>query len=559
MIVASYIAKFLRDHGVTQVFGFDGSMMLKIADEIDLLDGIEYLQNFHEQASAFAADAYGRTKNTMGVALVTSGPGAINSLAGCGDAYLDSIPLLIITGNDRLSHINSNPGVRLNGFQDLDIVSVARPITKYAVQITDPAKLAYELEKAVFLANEGRKGPVLIDVPMDIQFAEVPEDMEHYDITNNIPEVAVCTIEAVCQELYAAKRPVIIAGGGIQVANARAELEQFVDATNIPVVTTLNGHGATGLSLGASGFYGLPEANLALYYADVILALGTRFGEQQCGKFSDKYTRGKIIHVDIDEKEFNRALSAYLEVWADVREFLARMNYTVVPEKLANFDEWYSHICGFGEKYNHLLRVNSNALDPLRVVEYIGLSVPDDTIFTNDVGQNTMWVCQGLRPRGTQRLLTSSGYASMGFSVPAAIGAKTALPEHTVVSFSGDGGFQMNLQELQYVKLHKLNIKFVVFNNNTLGMMREVQRIYYNNNFVGSNEQAFSCVDLEKLAQVYDLEYLAVNSELDFSMLEEFLSHHRAGIIDCRLPIDTYVKNWNEFMQEHPEAFTYEV
>lgn len=559
MIVASYIAKFLRDHGVNQIFGFDGSMMLKIADEIDLLDGIEYLQNFHEQGSAFAADGYGRAKNTMGAALVTSGPGAINALAGCGDAYLDSIPLLIITGNDRLSHMITNPGVRLNGFQDLDIVSVAKSITKYAVQIIDPAKLAYELEKAFFIANDGRKGPVLIDVPMDIQFAEVPDNMEHYKGITSVPNILPDIIDDVCGELYAAQRPVIIAGGGIQTANAQKELEEFVRKTNIPVVTTLNGHGATGLALGASGFYGLPEANLALHYADVVLSMGTRFGEQQCGKFPDKYTRGKIIHVDVDEKEFNRALTAYMKVQGDVKEFLVKLNAYIDVKCLNNFDGWYDQIYKWRERYGKVLHNNTVGLDPLNVVEHIGLTVPDDTIFTNDVGQNTMWVCQGLRPRGTQRLLTSSGYASMGFSLPAAIGAKTAFPDRTVVSFSGDGGFQMNLQELQYVKLRGLNIKFVVFNNNTLGMMREVQRIYYNNNFVGSNEKEFACVDLEKLSRVYDLEYFELKSEEDFPALDEFLNHSKAGIVDCRLPIDTYVKNWNEFMQEHPEAFADEL
>lgn len=559
MIVATYIAKFLREYGVKHVFGFDGSMMLKVADEISLLEGIEYLQGFHEQASSFAADAYGRVTNGMGVALVTSGPGAVNALAGCADAYMDSIPLLIIAGNDRLTHIAANPGVRLNGFQDLDIVSMAKPITKYAVQIKNPECIAYELEKAVHIANAGRKGPVLVDVPMDIQFAQVPDEIPHYEPQDNLPEIASEVIAKVCHELYTAKRPVIIAGGGVQTAGAAGELGRFVKCSQIPLVTTLNGHDASGLAVGAAGFYGLPEANLALHYADVVCAFGCRFGERQASKFIDKYTNAKIIHIEVDEREFDRVLPAFLKVKGDVKEFLEKLNEGLDTSRLHDYEHWHDRIRGWREKYRHMLHNNLEGIDPLRVVEHIGKMMPEDAIFTNDVGQNTMWVCQGLIPRGTQRLLTSSGYASMGFSLPAAIGAKTACPDRHVIAFSGDGGFQMNLQELQYVKLRKLDIKILVFNNNTLGLMREVQRIYYNHNYVGSNEQEFACVDLEKLSAVYDLGYFRLEAENNFPALDEFLQNGRAGIIDCRLPIDTYVKNWNEFMQEYPEAFHEEV
>lgn len=556
MIVAKYIAEFLKGKGVTHVFGYDGSMMLKIADEISLMDGIDFYQGFHEQASAFAADAYGRVLHKMGVVLVTSGPGAVNALAGCADAFLDSIPLMIITGQDRLTHIESNPGVRLNGFQDLNIVSVAAPITKYAVQITNAAQIAYELEKSYHIANEGRKGPVLVDVPMDVQFEEVPENIEHFVPPKDAGYVLTDEmVEAVCREMYRAKRPAIIAGGGIQTADAFEELLEFVMRTDIPVVTTLNGHDACPLSLGSSGFYGVPEANLALHNADLLIAFGTRFGEQQAGKFTEEYTNAKLIHIDVDEKEFGRVFSPYLSIHADVREVLKKLNSCIIDEQIPKYAAWKMRIRHWKEKYRDAIHVNRSGIDPLRLVEYVGLHCPENAIFTNDVGQNTMWVCQGLLPQGTQRLLTSSGYASMGFSVPAAIGAKMARPDCTVVSFSGDGGFHMNIQELQFVKLHRLDIKFVVFNNNTLGMMREVQRIYYHNNYVGSNEKEFTCVDLEKAAALYDMDYLMLLDESDFAGVVDVLKGNRATIVDCRLPQDTYVRNWNEFMEAHPEEF----
>lgn len=554
MTVARYIAEFLKDKGIKHVFGYDGSMMLKIADEISRLDGIGFYQGFHEQASSFAADAYGRILHTTGVVLVTSGPGGINALAGCADAYLDSIPLMVITGQDRLTHIEANPGVRLSGFQDLDIVSVAQPITKYSVQIKNASQTAYELEKAWYIASSGRKGPVLIDVPMDIQFEEVPDEMPRFKSNVSNFTIDPDIINRICDEIYKAKKPMIIAGGGIHTADADKLLRKFIEVTGIPVVTTLNGHDACSLSLGSSGFYGLPEANLALRHADLLIALGTRFGERQAGKYVREYTDAKIIHVDIDEKEFGRVLPSYITVKADLKMVLQELCSVIEKNKISAFTEWKARIAGWQEKYKDYLHANSKGIDPLNIVAYIGDHMSDDAIFTNDVGQNTMWVCQGLKPKGRQRLLTSSGYASMGFSLPAAIGAKMAAPEREVVSFSGDGGFHMNLQELQFVKLRSLNIKFVVFNNNTLGMMRDVQRVYYNNNYVGSNTDEFTCVDLKKVAYLYDMDYMAVSSEREFNDMDDLLKSDRAAIIDCRLPIDTYVKNWNEFMSTYPEA-----
>ena len=559
MIVATYIANFLKKKNITHVFGYDGSMMLKIANEISLVEGIDFYQGFHEQASSFAADAYARVTHTVGVVLVTSGPGAINAMAGCADAYLDSIPLLIITGQDRLTHIEGNPGVRLNGFQDLNIVDVAKPITKYAVQITNPDQIEYEMEKAFYIAQEGRKGPVLIDIPMDIQFQEIPKSRKIFSIpSGDLYQVSDEDINQICEEIYLSKKTVVIVGGGIQLADATDELMEFSIKTGIPIVTTLNGHDACSQSLGTSGFYGLPEANLALHNATLLIAFGTRFGEQQAGKFTDDFTNAKIIHVDIDNKEFDRVLPEYLSLQADVKEVLKRINRIIDVSQIPNQDEWFKQIKKWKQMYRNEFHVNTVGIDPIRLAEYIGLNCPENTIFTNDVGQNTMWVCQGLVPKGTQRLLTSSGYASMGFSIPAAIGAKMAFPDRMVVSFSGDGGFHMNLQELQFVKLHNLDIKFVVFNNNTLGMMREVQRIYYDKNYVGSNENEFTCVDLERAAILYQLEYLMVSSEEEFYRIGEELKNKEGIIIDCRLPIDTYVKNWKEFMSEHPEAMIVE-
>ena len=554
MIVAEYIARFLQKHGVTHVFGYDGSMMLKIADEISRTDGIDFYQGFHEQASSFEADAYARVTHSIGVALVTSGPGAVNALAGCADAYMDSVPFLIISGQDRLTHIRTNPGVRLSGFQDLDVVDMARPIAKYAVQLTDAANIAYELEKCIFMAMDGRKGPTLLDVPMDIQFMEVRENIPHYGEHKHSKTISLIDIRKILELIYAAKSPVILAGGGIDTADATNQLAEFVSITGIPVVTTLNGHDVYKDSVGSSGLYGAPEANLAIYYSDLVIAIGTRFGQQQVGKNPDQYTHAKIVHIDIDSKELGRVLKPEIGIEADLKMFLEIISLQIEPGKMQNLDKWKSNISKWIELYHKELYVNNKGIEPVKLVNFIGEICPENTIFTNDVGQNTMWVCQGLHMRRNQRLLTSSGYASMGFSLPAAIGAKMAYPDSLVISFSGDGGFHMNIQELQFVNIHKLDIKFVVFNNNTLGMMREVQRIYYNNNYVGSNTDDFICIDLKKVSALYNMDYVMLDCDSDFDIITEVISSSRATIIDCRLPIDTYLRNWNEFTEMHPEA-----
>lgn len=555
MIVAEYIARYLQKIGITHVFGYDGSMMLKIADEISYLPDVNFYQGFHEQASSFAADGYARVTGQMGVVLVTSGPGAVNAMAGCCDAFLDSIPLLMITGQDRYTHIATNPGVRLNGFQDMDIVSMARPITKYAVQITTGMDIAYEIEKCVFLANEGRKGPVLLDVPMDIQFEEVPEDVKHFVPEEKEMPLDISTANKIMTVLCGAKQPLILAGGGIDIADARQELKEFVEMTKIPVVTTLNGHDACDISLGSSGLYGKPEANLAVCNCDVLLCLGSRFGLQQTGKLPDEYTKAKIIHIDIDEKEFGRIMEPYISLHCDVKVFLNCALRIGRAYSFPSYDLWLRKIAGWQGRYKNDLYVNTLGVDPVKLVQHIGEVCSDTAIFTNDVGQNTMWVCQGLEIKGRQRLLTSSGYASMGFSLPAAIGAKMAKPANQVISFSGDGGFHMNMQELQFVQLHGLNIKFVIFNNNTLGMMREVQRIYYKNNYVGSNTKEFVCVNLKKVADLYELDYAVVVSNEDYGALDEALKSDKAAIIEIKMPEETYCRNLYDFKRDNPEEF----
>ena len=297
--VAGYIAKFLKEKRVNHIFGFQGSAMLKMLDEI-VGEGIEYIQNFNEQASGFGADAYARI-NGIGAAIATSGPGAVNLIGGIANAYFDSVPVMFITGQDYSSGILANNGARQNGFQDMGIVSMVKPITKYAVLLEKPENIRYELEKAYYYAITDRKGAVLIDVPIDVQFKEIDEtSLKGFQKSDK--KVSDYKIDKVISLLKKSKRPVILAGGGIRCANTVNELKKFVNESKIPVVTTLNGIDVLEDIVGFSGLYGNSEANLAIKNADLIIALGARFSLKQIGKKKEQYNiDAKIIHVDIDE------------------------------------------------------------------------------------------------------------------------------------------------------------------------------------------------------------------------------------------------------------------
>lgn len=550
MIVAEYIAQFLKKQNIKHVFGYAGSMMLKLADEISLTEGLTYLQTFHEQGAAFSANAYGRCTNRPGVALVTSGPGVVNALAGVADAFMDSIPFVLLAGNDRLTNMKNNPGVRLSGFQDMDVVALTKSITKYATQIKSASDIAYELEKAFYIAEDGRKGPVVIDIPMDIQFMEVPNNIKHYilpakDFANRM---IVDDINNIVPLLYTARRPAILVGGGVRTGDAVEEVELLQKCSNIPLVTTLNGFDASYNSSGFTGLYGNPVANLIVRNADILIALGTRFGNQQVGKFPNEYTSAKIIHIDVDVKELKRVFKAETGVNCEVKKFLKELLNKIDISQL-NFNSWTNQIAAWHQEYDKYVYVNDDGIDPVKFVEYVSKCTEhySSLIFTNDVGQNEMWVCQGLDIKKGQRLLSSSGYGSMGFSLPAAIGACFVTSNSKVIAFTGDGGFQMNLQELQFVNIHKLKIKCIVFNNNTLGLMRDVQRVYYNSHFLGSNTDLFQCVDIKKIAEAYDINYCKIEKEKDFIKIKDIIEDDSAWLVDCKISINSKIRTWTDF------------
>lgn len=530
MIVADYIAKFLVAKGVKHVFGFQGSAMLKMLDSIVSTGSIEYIQGFHEQASAFAADAYARVSGMPGVAIATSGPGASNLVTGIANAYYDSVPVFFLTGQDRRSHIGSERKSRQNGFQDMDIVSMVRKITKRAVQVFDGISLKKELDECWNIALDGRKGPVLIDVPIDLQFEQMPEVVSDVG-DGEASQISIDTkqIKAALDLLNSSSRPVVLVGGGVRLAGACQKLETFISRTHIPAVSTLMGLDATKNTLGFSGIFGNALPNRILKEADCILALGTRFAFHHTGKNLDDYSSARdIVHVDVDASELGRVYGKALCVNMDVLSFLDVIDdgfesAKIIPwvQKIADWRQHGDSAPGFSTDFlKHLFSI-----------------MPENSIVTADVGSNQMLVAQTFAPSGFNRLLNSGGLGAMGYSLPAAIGASYAA-YGPVVAVCGDGGVQMNLQELNTLFMRRCNVKVFVLNNSVLGLMRKIQSQYYGARFWGNTSKEFSCPDLCKLADVFGLKSARISSVEDFAKLNDIFADSESWIVDVVVDVD---------------------
>ncbi|MCU7842310.1 MAG: thiamine pyrophosphate-binding protein [Candidatus Thiodiazotropha sp. (ex Monitilora ramsayi)] len=542
MNVAEYVADFLVRKGVKHVFGFQGGAILKLIDEFIKTEKINYIQNYHEQASAFAADAYSRVTGNIGVALATSGPGATNLITGIANAQLDSIPALFITGQDYTANIVRESGARQNGFQDLNIVNIVEPITKYTALITDPNKVPYELDKAFHIAKSGRPGAVLLDIPIDVQFKDIDfTECDQYiqlDDSDNAFDLSG-VISLICNS----KRPLIIVGGGIQISKTVSEINELIKRTKIPVVATVNGLDATVSANGFAGLHGNTFANLAVKNADLILAFGVRFGQRQVGKIPNDYSRAHIVHVDIDDSELNRIFEKETAIKADLKIFLSKLNEDLINVALPSFESWQALIETWIDKYRNCAYLNKTGLDPVQAVEKITSKLKENSIITNDVGQNQMWVAQGYTKKIGQRLLNSCGLGSMGYSLPAAIGAKIACPDKQVIAFTGDGGLQMNLQELIFVGHRGLGIKTIVFNNNTLGMMREVQARYYEKHYYGANKDEFTCINLEQLAATLNIKFCKIKTLMDLDGFDEVLEDESPYIVELVIDYNSMLSN----------------
>lgn len=517
MQVSDYIIEYLKGKGVEYVFGFPGGSVVCLLDSIARSPDIEYIGTQHEQAAAYAAQGYARIKNSAGVALATNGPGAVNLLSGVASSYCDSIPVLYLTGQANTFDLKGDKNVRQLAFQEIDIISMVKPITKYCEMLKDPQKIKYCLDKAFFEMNTGRKGPVLIDLPIDVQRAEIcPETLSGFSQECEKGQgFEKIDIQQTLDWLLQAKRPIILAGGGIRLAGAEKLFNSLIRQLQIPVVYSLMGKDSIidsyDYNCGFIGMYGSRHGNIALANSDLIISIGARLDKRQTGKQVQDFARkAKLIRVDIDKNELqNIVKSDELNYETDVTNYLEQLlKCNIEP---LDIEQWRTEII----KYKGLFKTEEiiDAPNPNKTVLEISKKFKKDAIVVSDVGQNQMWVAQSGIDDKRMRYLFDGGFGSMGCSLPMAIGAYFADKDKQVISFNGDGGFQMNIQELQTIKRYNIPIKIFVLNNNCLGMIRVMQEAYFNKRYIGT-KIGFDNPDFVSVANAYGIDG-CVKRELD--------------------------------------------
>ncbi len=470
---AELVLKVLQQQGVDTIFGYPGGAIMPIYDAIYHSTVKHYLCR-HEQGGAFSAIGYARASGKVGVCLATSGPGATNLITSLADALLDSVPLVAITGQV------SQAVMGTDAFQEVDVLGLSLGVTKHSFMVRDVNELAHTLQEAFRLAQSGRPGPVLVDIPKDIQLAEVSEPE-----WSTLPTARLATSlanAAKARQLIAqAKKPIAYIGGGVQMADALPQLQAFLAESEMPSVTTLKGMGSVARAnphyLGMLGMHGTQAANLAVQQADLLICLGARFDDRVTGKLDKFAPHAKVIHVDIDPAEINKVRFADCALLGDMKQILPAISTaTQCADWLAHCQQLKQQ---YGWRYDH---PGERIFAPL-MLKQLSERMPDNSVVCCDVGQHQMWVAQHMRFNSPRNHLSSGGLGTMGFGLPAAIGAKLARPQDTVIAVSGDGSFMMNVQELGTIKRFRLPVKIVIIDNQRLGMVKQWQQLFFNERY----------------------------------------------------------------------------
>ena len=533
---AQILLESLKREGVDVLFGYPGGAVIDIYDELPRHQEIRHVLVRHEQGAVHAADGYARASGKVGACLVTSGPGATNTVTGIATAYSDSIPLVIITGQVPTQLIGND------AFQEVDIVGITRPCTKHNFLVKDINKLALTIRQAFYLARTGRPGPVLVDLPKDIMQARAefiwPEEvyMRSYNPTYK-PNLN--QLRRSVEELARAERPVILAGGGVIMSNAAEALTSLARKLQIPVTCSLMGLGAfpatDPLWLGMLGMHGTYAANLAINNADVLVCVGARFDDRVTGKLTGFAPKARIVHIDIDPTSIRKNVEVQVPVVGDCRLALEGMS-EICDAKLEGKDWASEHAAwleavGEWKKSKPLCYQKNHNIKPQEVIETLYELANGDAIIATEVGQHQMWVAQFYSFTKPRTLLTSGGLGTMGYGFPASIGAQFAFPDKKVITVAGDGSLQMNIQELGTVVANKLPIKVVILNNRHLGMVRQWQELFYNQNYSSTNMEAQP--DFVKLAEAYGAEGYRIEKGEDLrATLEKALASPNPAFID---------------------------
>ena len=477
------LVKALKEEGVDTIFGYPGACTIDISDELYKQDEIRVILPRHEQALVHEADAYARTTGKVGVCLVTSGPGATNLVTGLATANYDSVPLVCFTGQVA-RHLIGN-----DAFQEVDIVGITRSITKYGVTVRDRADLGRIIKEAFYIARTGKPGPVLIDLPKDVMAelgsAEYPKEVNIRGYKPNT-NVHIGQLKRALKMLHKAKRPLFLAGGGVNIARANAVFTEVVEKTNVPVVTTVMGRGAIStdhpLYIGNLGMHGAYAANMAVSECDLLFSIGTRFNDRITGKLHAFAPKATIVHIDIDTASISRNIHVDIPIVADAKAAIEKMNEYVEP---CGSEKWLGKIEGW--KKEHPLDMKKHgAMGPKDIIDAINRQFEEGIIVT-DVGQHQMFAAQYTEITEKKKIIMSGGLGTMGYGFPGAIGAKLGNPDTPVIAISGDGGMQMNIQEFATAVLEELPLILCVFNNEYLGMVRQWQKLFYGKRYSMTN------------------------------------------------------------------------
>ena len=533
---ARILLECLSRLGINEIFGYPGGAVIPIYDELYSFKEIKHYFARHEQGAVHEADGYARSTGKVGACLATSGPGATNLVTGIMTAHMDSIPLLVITGQVSSSLLGKD------AFQESDIVGITVPITKNNYLVQDIKDLPRILKEAYYIASTGRPGPVLVDIPRDIQLQEIPYDEfnkiyeNHFSLEgyNPVYEGHKGQIKTAIKMIKDSKKPLIIAGAGILKAHAYEELKEFVEKTNIPVAMTLLGLGSFPgnheLALGMIGMHGTTYANYAANEADLIIAAGMRFDDRVTGNPQKFVPNAKIIHIDIDPAEIGKNKLIDVPIVGDLKNVLTDLNEKA-PK--VSYDEWLKQIKKWKKEYSLTYRkTEDDILIPQEILSEIDKITKGNVIVATDVGQHQMWAAQFLTFNNPYSILTSGGAGTMGFGLPAAIGAQVANPNKKVLAVVGDGGFQMTFQELMLIKEYNLPVKIFIINNSYLGMVRQWQELFH--------EKRYSSVDLSynpdfiKIGEAYGIKSIQLKNKKDLKKnLKKILESDEAVLVEC--------------------------
>ena len=533
-------------HGVEHIFGYPGGAILPIYDELyraEARGDVKHILVRHEQGASHAADGYARATGKVGVCFATSGPGATNLVTGIATAQMDSIPMVVVTGQVPLGAIGTD------AFQETDIFGITLPIVKNSYVVRHASDMSRVVAEAFHLASTGRPGVVLIDVPKDVgleEFDYIPVEPGMVNLPGYRPTVKgnPRQINAAIDLIRSSHRPLLYIGGGAIAANAHGEIKQLAEYFQIPVTTTLMGLGSfdehNPLSVGMLGMHGTAYANFAVSECDLLIAVGARFDDRVTGKLDEFASRAKVIHIDIDPAEVGKNRAPEVPIVGDVaqvlRQILQRIEELNLPANSAQTQPWLAKINQWREDYPLVVPYPEHCLSPQEVIVELENQAPH-AYYTTDVGQHQMWAAQFLK-NGPRRWISSSGLGTMGYGMPAAMGAKVALPEEEVICISGDASFQMNLQELGTLAQYGINVKTVIINNGWQGMVRQWQQAFFGERYSSSNMEV-GMPDFELLAKAYGIRGMVIRDRAQLKdSIAEMLACNEPVLVDARVTKD---------------------